>query len=342
LFFSRQGDPEDWDFSVTDVGGAVDLGIANAGQIGDVVTSLTPHADNCLLIGCPSSMWILLGDPRTGGQLANLSKTIGVVDRNAWCTTPDGLFVFLSADGLYMIPAGCSMDGNPVSLSRERLPVELLNINPAATAAGTVVSMAYDVRWRGIHVFKTPRTPDGSGLGAVHWFFDWETKSFWEVQYKNSDFDPWTCHARPNYPSEESVVVMGCVDGALRFYSSDATHDDEGELTQKKIESYLVFGPFGDEPDLTSDVRVDEIDVSLSSDSGQVDWTLCTGDNAELAAANLTGNKEQDIGHLYGGRNPRFYPRVRGAAVFLKLSSLVAWAFEAASIVLSKLGKTRV
>lgn len=342
VFMSRQGEPTDWDFSEEDAGAAVDLGVASAGQIGETVTSLTPHADNCLIIGCPSSLWILMGDPRSGGQLANLSRSIGVVDRNAWCTTPDGLFVFLSADGIYTIPAGCSMEGNPVSLSRERLPAELLNINTQSSATGKAISLAYDVRWRGIHVFVTSRNLLNSDAGNVHWFFDWETKSFWEVQYDLARFNPWSCHARPNYPSSESTVMMGCQDGYVRKYLSTATKDDEGEATQKKITSYVTLGPFADEPAMQSDIRLDELDVTMSAETTDVTWSVYRGNSAEEAVTSLTAGEEAAAGRVKAGRNPRFFPRVKGSAIFLRFYSQAVWAFEAATAVLAKLGRTRV
>lgn len=342
IFMSRQGDPEDWDYSVTDASGAVNVATANAGQISDTVTSVTPHADNCLLVGCPSSLWIILGDPRNGGQVANLSSAIGVVDRHAWCKTPDNLFVFLSADGLYMIPAGCSMDGNPVSLSRERLPTALLNVNTQGTSDGKAVSLAYDIRWRGVHIFVTDRGATAEDAGSVHYFFDWETKSFWEVQYALSTFDPWRAHARPNMPSSESVVVMGCTDGYLRQYLSTATRDDYTEETERKIASYVTLGPFGDDPALQNDVRLDELDVTLGSGSRDVTWSIFRGNSAEQAAENITNNLEAAKGRVSQGRNYRFLPRVRGAALFLKLYSTSEWALEAATCVLAKLGRTRV
>ena len=198
VFMSRQGDETDWDYSEEDAGAAVDLGVANAGQIGDTVTSLTPHADNCLIIGCPSQLWLLQGDPRDGGQLANLSMAVGVVGPAAWCTTPDGMFVFLSHDGLYGVPAGCSSSGNPVSISRERLPLELLNLDTRDATGAKHVSLAYDTRHRGIYIFISDRSSANTDDGNSHWFFDWEAKSFWPIQFQEARMDPWCCHARPN------------------------------------------------------------------------------------------------------------------------------------------------
>lgn len=342
VFMSRQGEPEDWDYSEEDASAAVSLGLARAGQIGQTVTSLTPHADNCLIIGCPSSLWLLQGDPKDGGQVANLSMAVGVIGPNAWCTTPDGMFVFLSHDGLYGVPAGCASSGNPTSISRDRLPEELLNIKATSATGGKYVSLAYDTRWRGIHIFVSSRSSGSTDSGATHWFFDWETKSFWPFQFQEARMDVVTCHARSNYPHGESVVICGCLDGILRTFLSTADRDDDGESTEKKIESHVVFGPFGEEPGLSHDVRADELDISLSLASGDVTATFYRGDSAEQAMLNITDEQEATSYRVVAGRNPRFCPRVRGPAVFIKLSSLASWAFESAVLLLAKLGRVRV
>lgn len=341
VFFSRQGEPTDWDFTETDVSAAVDLGVARAGQIGEPVTSLTPHADDCLIIGCPTSLWVLIGDPAQNGRLSNLSGTVGVVDKHAWCTTPDGLFVFLSADGLYMIPAGCPQEQNPVSVSREKIPPFLINLDRRNTSAGKVVTLSYDTRHRGIHIWVTDRVSSLTDEGNLHWFFDWEQKSFYEVQYGAHRFDPWVAHAR-NLPSSESVVYVGCDDGRVRKYVTTADADDDGEETEKPIESYVALGPFGEDPEMRNLVRLDELDITLASDSERVDWSVFRGNSAEEAYNSMIAEQEATVGHVAAGRNPKFYPRVSGASLFLKLASTKAWAYEAGVALLTKLGRIRV
>lgn len=341
IFMSRQSDPEDWDYSAEDDAAAVAVGVSDrTGLIGETVTSLSPVGDDCLMIGCPTSLWQMQGDPLAGGRLVNISREHGVVDRNAWCTTPDGLFVFLSADGLYATHAGCG-GAAPKSLSRDRLPLELLNIN--RSTSGTIVSLAYDIRHRGIHIWVSDRTSANTDTGNSHWFLDWKGKAFYDVQYSEARFDPWCAHSRKNFPSSESTVIAGCRDGYLRKYVTTADRDDDGDAsTEKKINSHVVLGPFGDEPDLSNDVRVDELEVIMSDDTSRANWAIFRGDTAEEALANVTAAQEASVGDLSAGRSYRFHPRVRGAAIFLKIHSTAAWAFEACRIVLARLGRTRM
>ena len=332
LFMSRQGDPDDWDYSETDSGAAVSLTLADAGQVGDIVTALSPHSDNCLLIGCASSLWIMRGDPNFGGSLDCLSQHLGVIDKGAWCTTPESLFVFLTQDGLYMVPAGCDLSRYPQSLSRERLPRELLGTDKSTYT----VAMAYDLLDRGIHVYKTPTT--AIGTPSSHWFFDWETKSFWPVKHATEDQEPFCLHARKNYytgSEGSSIVAMGCRDGYVRYHRQIAENDDG-----TAFDSWVLLGPFGD-PTLSSDVSLDQILGILAHDSGSVTYTLHVGDSPEEAVA---------AGHIYSGtwtagRNNLDHPRVRGQSVYVKLSAGqpgLAWAWESGYIVLQKRGMTRI
>ena len=335
VYFGRQGDPLDWDYSETDEGAAVSLSLAFAGGMGDTVTALVPHADNCLILGGQNSLWMLIGDPQTG-QLANLSNAIGIVDHYAYCTTPDGWFVFLSQDGLYAIPAGC---GNPIpqSLSREKLPQELIGVGHMFET-GVSVSLAYDVYNRGIHIVVA---------GVSYWFFDWETKSFWKVSATDADgengIEPNLCRAV--YTSDAiSNVLFTCTnpDAGVRRYNEDYDVDDEvTPATARRFTSSCVFGPFGD-ASLIDDTRWDELDVALTTDSSSVDVEIYAGNTAQEAEEATRTGSPQFTRRIGAGRSTKMHPRVRGATLYLKLSANRRWAFEAATAVLAKAGRTRV
>lgn len=330
LFASKQGDPEDWDYSKTTSADAWSLVLSPAGQLGDMITAIAPHSDNCLLVGCSTSLWILRSDPRAGGEAHNLSQNVGVVDRGAWCHTPDGMFVFLSADGLYAVNAGCSASEYPTSLSRERMPEELLAVDRSSVTVG----MAYDLRGRGIHINLTPNSAGSSS--ATHWWFDWETKSFWKVLYASTDFEPFAIHARKNFvaASNTTTVALGCRDGYVRRFSY-AVETDDGTA----FDSYIWLGPIGD-PTLYFDSQLDELSGTLGADSGEVQWTLYTGDSPEAAYA----AQAHENGLWVAGRNPAVHPRARGQAIYIKLAnddSGNAWEYESGLAVISRRGKTR-
>lgn len=327
VFMSRQGDPNDWDYSETDVGAAVSLTLAHAGQMGDVVTCVAPHGDNCLILGGETSLWILRGDP-SYGNLHNLSATHGVIDRGAWCTTPDGLFVFLSQDGVYMVPAGCEAAQAPVSVSREKLPAELLATNKTTHT----VAMAYDVVDRGIHIFLTPNTAGSTASG--HWFLDWESKAFWQVTLGSTNHEPFAIHARKNWYTTNSGVILGCRDGYIRYHSHSADDDDGTDFS-----SEVWLGPIGDST-LFSDTMLAEIAATLGTGSGQVLFEIYQADSPEAAFA---GSPIYQSYWSYG-RNPAEHPRIRGQSLYIRLTNGedgVAWSWEAGYAVIGRKGKTR-
>lgn len=361
IFFSRQGDPLDWDYAEEDDGAAVSLAAAFAGQIGETVTAMWPHADNCLIIGCPNSLWMLRGDPKTG-QLAAISHDHGIVDKFAFCTTPDGQFVFLSADGLYSIPAGC---GQPIpeSLSRESLPQELVgNVERSVTGGSggqfKAVTLAYDVYHRGLLISVTPNGAVAGTDTGSHWFFDWETKSFWPMSFGSGDtfFHPTHAISRRNYvpvsnaTASKSETQILFSDGNMRQFDDAYDMDDEvyayenGTVTDgpepRRIRSHCIFGPFGDASLLNESLWA-ELSLVLSDSSTSVDVEIFSGRTAEEASQLAISGPPSWTARINGQRSPRMYPRVRGASLYLKIKANRRWAFEAATAVLAKVGRVR-
>ena len=342
---SKQGDPLNWDFSDTLTSGAFALSATSAGAIGDRLTCMSTHADNCVMLGCSDSMWLMMGDPKFGGQVKNLSNRVGVLDRNAFCVSPDGLFLFLSRDGLYACAAGCKSLEAPERVSREKLPQELLNIDVSIEDSGNAVSMVYDLYHGGIYIFVTPRDPGSDG--AVHWFYHWGTKSFWPFQFASPSFDPWCVHSRKNFEGSEKVL-LGCADGFVRSFDTTKQLDgDQGEdwfgEDAAGFQSYVVFGPFSDSA-LYSELMLAELAVVLSQASSPVFWEVFTGNTAEEgAAAAEAGTRPAARGQLGAGRSFNSHPRVRGQSLYLKLRCAGGgWAFEGMTAGFAKLGKVRM
>lgn len=327
LFFSRQSDPEDWDFTEEDEGTAINAATTPAGQVADIVTCCAPHTDACMFVGCPTSLWLVRSDPGAGGWIQNLSHKVGVVDRLAWCHTTNGLFVFLSADGLWAVPASCSAARFPEPISREKLPEELLNVDKSVTQ----VSLAYDLRHRGIYIFLTPITVGTEP--AQHWWFDFDTKSFWPFQFASVDHDPLCVHDRINYSSDHSGVILGCRDGYLRRFRWDLTADDG-----IPFDSHVLFGPIGD-PSKQRDTLIAEVSTTLDEDSGDVLLELQSGKSPQAAfLANAL-----PFGRLRHGTTTK-YPRRRAESHFVRLSGAKdgkAWAYDSGRARIGHVGRAR-
>lgn len=325
-YMSRQGDPFDWDYSQEDSAAAVSSQASFGGQLADPITAIIAHGDECLIVGCYNSLWIVRGDPGFGGSMDQLSRKIGIVGPRAWCRTPDDMCVFLSPDGIYVMPAGCH--GMPTSLSRERLPDDLIGVNQDRFT----VSMEYDLVHRGIHIYLTPT--DGST--GNHWWFDWEAKAFWRVGLQN-DHEPMSIHERVSW-AESPVVLLGCRDGYIRYYSRDFQTDDQ----DNPIESYCVIGPFHLDRAGYLEGLLTGLKGTLSKSSGDVQWEVLVGDSGESAVN--AQPREQGIWNKTG-LNYTSRPRVRGVACCIKVSngSLVKrWILERITAVVRSAGMRRV
>jgi hypothetical protein len=331
---SRQGDPLDWDYGedAADVGRAVAGTVSQAGIVGQPITAMIPHADQCVIIGCASTMWIMRGDPAYGGQIDNISRRIGVVDKRAWCYVPstgsgdEGLIVFLSFDGLYMIPAGCQVSA-PVSLSREKLPEELLDVDRNLTE----VSLSYDVRDRGIHVYVT-KIDSGN---TTHWWYDWETRGFFPVSVTTS-YEPMYTYEYVSTCSEDSCVLLGGRDGKIRRYH--ALHDkDDGN---NAITSYVDIGPLllgngtfeqGVIAEVQGDLAVGTANVTAAFRGGH------SPEDAFNSSALYSTTWKQD------GLQYCIHPRVVGQAGFVKLTNAesLPWGMERILIRVQPMGSNK-
>jgi hypothetical protein len=340
VFASRLGDPEDWDFSEDDVGAAWAVTLADAGLIGDTVTALVPHSNDCLVIFCTNSIWIMRGDPSFGGTIDNISRQIGCIGPDAWCVTPEGLIVFASADGIYVLPAGCSLSESPTSLSRERMPQEFLAVNwtnPESSfwydSNNTTVALGFDIQSRGVIITLTANS--AAATSGEHWWLDWETKSFWKMQFGSPNHEPFTLHSRRNFiPTSvaHSTTVWGCRDGYVRRFVSTNNTDDSSSFS-----SYVFIGPITD-PNLLSDTMLSELIGIVAKDSSQVMWSIHVGDTPEDAFE--ADEREQGIWNA--GRNNTVNPRVSGGALYLKLANVDTggWGIEAITAMIGRSGRS--
>jgi hypothetical protein len=334
-YASRQSDKFDWNYGadMDDLGRAVAGQLSISGENGQTPKALISVNDQALVLACANSLWVLRGDP-TSGTLQRVSSEIGIIAPEAYAVSPDGMMVFLSNDGVYVWNVGSST--HPVRFSEERVPELLKNVSPS-----NIISMAYDPRGKGFHLFITPT----SGVNT-HWWLDIENKAMWPVLF-NEDHQP-TAIGRFE-GTGLSEVILGCNDGYLRKFDPSATTDD-GE----NIESHVLIGAFRIAPNDIKDSLLAEIhgliaDLPFAS---FVTWRIVMGDTAESAIDKavkgiedaISGNAISDVsssGMWHGGRNKVYRPRCRGAWCVIWLSSTTVWAYEAVEIQARQLGRLR-
>jgi hypothetical protein len=322
-YAARQGDELDWDYAQEDSQRAVAGQASGLGVPGEALTALAPHHDDYLILGCRHELWRMRGDPAFDTDLDNLSRTVGIVDQDAWCLGPAGEMIFLSLDGIYILPPGG--ETKPISMSREVLPQELLNLDPNTTT----VNLEYDVPGRGIDIFLTP---DSSNT-RTHWWFDWERKTFWPITLE-SGYEPTATCSLQATAIEDSGVILGGRDGKLRRFT-DLAETDCGTA----FESYIFLGPVP----LATDGNVGTLvsmDAVIAEDSGSVGWEVRSALTFEAAVTTAA----QTTGTWGAGLNATVHPGGRGQAYTLKLMGMGGrrWAFEQIVTVVRESGKRRI
>jgi hypothetical protein len=329
-YMSKQGDPTNWDYTVTNsVAAAVAASNSPAGRLGEPIQAIISHSDKCLIFGCRSSIYILRGDPLQGGSLDLLNDSVGIIGPAAWCYDRDGFLFMLTNDGVYVMPPGCG--SNPSSVSREVLPEELLGIT--ANPTEWEVCMAYDLRFRGVHLFCTNIS---NRANSVAYWIDTKTTlggdnggaasaSFWPVSYQN-DHNPTAIYSRKYDPlasTTDGGVLLGGYDGYTRRHDKTLAQDDGSNAISSHVDiGPFPLGPAGWEGLLT------ELDLVPAVDSGDIDIDVRVAQTAE-GAYNASAFATYEFNTA--GLNAKARPRARGAACVLRLKngeSNARWAME--------------
>lgn len=322
-FMSRQGNPNDWHYW-PDPEAEDDPVMRSAGD--DTLQALAPFSDDYLILGCRRSIWKLAGDPKAGGIRVNLSRSVGIVGPRAWCHGPSGELIFLSHDGLYALAPG--EDSYPVSISRERLPAELLNID----ASHYLPLLGYDARRRGIWIFLTTQEI----TRRYHWWFDWTTKGFWPVEFSQWNHEPVAICERTSGSGEEQGLLVGGGDGKLRQFSNRVATDDGYQIA-----SSVWYGPIRLGGSDYRDGILTELLGTLAGDSCDVTWRLYAAETIE-EALNASAFA---TGVWSAGRNYTARPRARANSIFLRISAAGGrryhWTTESTEVAIRAVGVHR-
>lgn len=330
-YMSRQGDPTDWLYSDD----AADLGRPMYGDgTGQQETrmplkAIIPRQDSYLIFASENSMEVMRGDPAAGGEMYTISESVGVVDKSAWCEGPDGEIFFLSRDGLYVIDAGAV--SNPRSVSREKMPRELRDVNTMQQRA----FLEYDSYNRGILIIVSDWPLGLQTEGQDIFWFDLTTKSFWPMTLGNADMIARSVEVQPADDSVNTRILWGCLDGYVRYLDEDTKNDDGSAFS-----SYVAYGPVK----MGSGNRqgmVQEVVVTLDESSEAATCTVIAASSAEDAVSVTTNSASYT---LAAGRNGSWYPRLSGGFFTVRIVGTASkyWASESIYVEVRELGRQRV
>ncbi len=335
-FASRQGNYRDWLFRLADpldTAQATAGATSTAGIISDPLTAIAAHGNDYLVLATLSQTWVLRGDPFLGA-MDNLSRKVGMISARAWTYGPNGELIFLSRDGLYGIAPGAA--SFPESLSRERLPNELLEVDSLSYD----VVLEFSIRRRGVFIWLTPKA---GSQDTLNFFYDWELKAFFVNKYV-SDHEPFSTIEYEADSALERDVLVGGRDGFIRKFGGTVSHEDDGTA----FDSYIAIGPYEMGTDGFHIGMLTHMGIVLGEGSGSVSWTLYTGDTSEKTFENYQADFSVASGSIGRGASNRIRPRVRGESFILKLGVTAAdaaegaWAIEKITAMVRDAGIRRV
>jgi hypothetical protein len=252
-YMSRQFNPFDWTYAENDAQGAIRGGNADAGQIGDIVRALVPRNDDYMLFGCNTSIWIMQGDPCSGGQCYRIEENTGIYGSQSWCWDADGNLWFWGDNGIYKLTGG---KGPAVCMSLVPLPrlVADENVDPSTHR----ITMGLDPNRGGIFISITKLS---DGTNSCYWY-DTRTKGFFPETYPALDGAYSLLNHMANDPDDRGLLV-GCTDGYIRQWSTASTSDDVGTSTQA-IDSKVLLGPIVADPKSLKSAVINDIFVEAA------------------------------------------------------------------------------
>jgi len=331
LRMSRQANAHDWLASDDDEDMArpILFSTAEAGVLGEPIISVIPWSDNCMIVFTESSTWVLRGDPAEGGQLVRLDANVGIVGPMAWCMIEKHHAVFLSHDGVYAMLGPCGTP--PISLSREKLPADLLDETDADDPYEVILEN--DIHGRGFYITRVSKA-GADVVSRTHYFADFKTTpkgdqfelSLFEETFGDLDHEPISVHQRRGHTAATSWTLFGCKDGYVRSHDPATSQDDTTEEVQSYVDMFSQLAEEGLEATLLN------LKAVLAEGSGDVDYEIYVGKSAERA----NNKTEPDFrgtwyGHDDEGMQHTCYPMVTGTWARIRLKngeSNRRWAFE--------------
>lgn len=316
-FMSAISLPKNWDYGAAVLGSqaAISGSTGRLGFIGDVITALAAYNDDLLFFGGNSSIWMMQGDPLSGGSINLITNAIGVAWGRAFTQDPRGTLYFMSNTcRIYAMQPGQKPE--PISSPIDPLLKDIDTGNSAVT-------LIWNEPYKGFHIFVTPR---GGASAATSKAFFWEYprengsgNAFFRDVFKSKYHYPITACTLDGNTVNDRVVLIGSWDGFIRAYDPDATKDDGQD-----IEWEVWLGPF-----LTKDfdeVKLKSLQAVLAQSSGRVNYQVYTGRTAEQAAASTTPSAS---GTWTAARNLSSLGRtVAGHAIFVRLYGTDRFAME--------------
>jgi len=337
-YMSMVGNPWKFLYDPTNDGplSAVSFSNTRVGEVGDIITALIPYKDDLLIFGGANSIWMLVGDPLAGGQLAQVTEATGIYGPKSWCIDNNNNLYFLGSDGLYKMPVSANFTP-PENISAVVLPN--LVSDWALNKALHRVTMTFDPLNYGILISRVDVT---SGVNSNYWF-DLVTGGFYPESYPAEDA-PYSMLYYPALDSNYKSLLIGCKDGYIRKFDVDSKSDNVGS-TSEAITSYVGMLEQLAEDDNTFG-KLEKVSSVISLDSDAVAWSAYRGKDAESVLSQMQLGDTPFITGSWTGTGKQDWNRVRLRGVWagLKLGNTIkdkSWTVEKLMADIMPAGKGR-
>lgn len=329
-FFSKAGDPFNWEFDLPeDIPGQAFSGVlADLGGPPDLLNCIAPANEDFLYLGGEESITRMVGDPSRGGEIDLVTDQIGMAYGRPYCVGDDGVLYFISSRGeAYYLTTGSGSFPLPLPArggdpSQSAVVERLRSINFKTH----YVRLYWSYRPKGFHVLVHP-------FGEAP-FTDVE-HFFWEKRYGAWHPDRFPLKKQPTAAvffdadaADDRRFIIGSEGGVVYFLDENAVSDD-GE----KIESYVTMGPIAP-PNSPTETRFDRLKAVLSRDGGGY-FEFYTNEEPDFP---FTASVNGDLGP---GRNDSKSLRVRGSNIWARFGNshpAERWAFESATVEFQPVG----
>lgn len=341
-YMSRQANPWDWAYAANDAQSPVAGGNSDAGELGDIIRALIPYRDEYMLFGCANSLWVLRGDPASGGSLDEVDLTVGMFGSHSWCFDGQGNIYFMSRTGIHKLPSNLA---GVQPISEPILPN--LSTDEAFDPTTHRVLLGYDADRYGILVCITTLA---SGVNS-NYFYDLRTEGLYPETY------PSACGAYSLFyysanDDDYKGLLVGGTDGYIRVFD-ETEKNDVGTSTDSTITSHVTL-PILQNDDDDRELRLTSFTITTAggaasgaeSDTDAVTLNFYTGEDAETVVESI---EDSDTPHttveITGtGRQNRIRSRVRGHSIGVELKNSTTdstWAVERVSAEVEGVGKVR-
>jgi len=289
-YMSKVQNPFNWLYDDDDPLTAIRGNDADIGEIGDIITAFIPIRDDLLVVGCANSIWAIIGDPASHGQIGNVTNDTGIWGSRAWCLDNKGSLYFLGNDGLY----GATITGTvtaPEKISYSRLPTLMDDLDLDQSLHRVVLS--YDSDNNGVLISKT-LISDGTN---TNYWYDLNANGFFPESYPAAQGIFSSC----KYNATDRTYVkhlVGCNDGYIREFDSSTKSDIAADNSSVAIDAYFTLGPMSLGGTPAMEGSIGPIDVVLGgggsagseTDSDNAAYKIFVADTAAELIEKLVAN----------------------------------------------------